>query len=70
MDEPTPVGFFDPALTEVRRRVFYQWTRTVFILCVFVFGVLSLFWGSQYGTEANYPALKVFVVDFDVTVDP
>ncbi|KAJ5767513.1 hypothetical protein N7533_000096 [Penicillium manginii] len=70
MDVPTPVGFFDPALTEVRRRVFYQWARTIFILCVFIFGVLSLFWGSQYRTEANYPALKVFVVDFDGTVDP
>lgn len=69
-DEPTSVGFFDPALNEVRRRVFYQWSRTVFILCVFIFGVLSLFWGSQYRTEANYPALKVFVVDFDGTVDP
>jgi hypothetical protein len=42
----------------------------VFILCVFVFGVLSLFWGSQYGTETNYPALKVWIVDFDGQVDP
>lgn len=40
------------------------------ILCIFIFGVLSLFWGSQYGTEANYPSLKVWVVDFDGKVDP
>ena len=67
---PTAVGFFDPALKEVRRRVIYQWTRTVCILCFFVLGVLSLFWGSQYATEANYSAIKVYVVDFDGTVDP
>lgn len=40
------------------------------ILCIFAFGVLSLFWGSQYSTEANYSALKVWVVDFDGQVDP
>jgi len=67
---PTAVGFFDPALKEVRRRVLYQWTRTICILCLFVLGVLSLFWGSQYATEANYSALKVYVVDFDGIVDP
>ncbi|KAJ5110426.1 hypothetical protein N7532_000961 [Penicillium argentinense] len=70
IDEPVPVGFFDPALSAVRRRVFIQWSRTVFILCVFVLAVLSLFWGSQYSTEANYRALSVWVVDFDGTVDP
>jgi Protein of unknown function (DUF3533). len=42
----------------------------VLILCVFVFGVLSLFWGAQFATETNYPALKVWVVDFDGQVDP
>ncbi|KAJ5163832.1 uncharacterized protein N7500_005662 [Penicillium coprophilum] len=67
---PAAVSFFDPSLKEVRRRVFYQWARTLLILCVFIFGVLSLFWGSQYRTEANYPALKVWVVDFDGQVDP
>ncbi|KAJ5209215.1 hypothetical protein N7449_003594 [Penicillium cf. viridicatum] len=65
-----PVSFFHPSLKEVRQRVFYQWARTLLILCVFVFGVLSLFWGAQYGTEAKYPALKVWVVDFDGQVDP
>ncbi|KAJ5152704.1 uncharacterized protein N7482_009182 [Penicillium canariense] len=70
-DEPMlpAVSFFDPALKEVRRRVFYQWSRTVFILCVFVFTVLSLFWGSQYSTESKYSELKVWVVDFDGQTD-
>lgn len=27
-DQVAPVSFFDPALKEVRRRVFYQWSRT------------------------------------------
>lgn len=62
---PTPVSFFDPALKDVRRRVYIQWIRTLSILCVFVFAVLSLYWGSQYATEENYPSLKVWVVNFD-----
>ncbi|CAG7942264.1 unnamed protein product [Penicillium nalgiovense] len=67
---PAAVSFFDPSIKEVRERVFYQWARTLLILCVFVFGVLSLFWGAQYGTEAKYPALKVWIVDFDGQVEP
>ncbi|KAJ5667805.1 uncharacterized protein N7477_006375 [Penicillium maclennaniae] len=60
-----PVGFFDPALKTTRRKVFIQWARTVLILCVFVLWVLSIFWGSQFATEKNFKALKVWVVDFD-----
>ncbi|CAI7624311.1 unnamed protein product [Penicillium bialowiezense] len=69
-DKSLPVSFFDPSLKEIRKHVFYQWARTLAILCVFIFGVLSLFWGSQYSTEANYSALKVWVVDFDGQADP
>lgn len=32
--------------------------------------MLSIFWGSQYRTEANFHALKVWVVDFDGQLDP
>ncbi|KAJ5835249.1 hypothetical protein N7447_001275 [Penicillium robsamsonii] len=67
---PAAVSFFDPALKEVRQRVFCQWGRTLLILCAFIFGVLSLFWGSQYRTEANFPTLNVWIVDFDGQVDP
>ncbi|KAJ5960664.1 uncharacterized protein N7479_007814 [Penicillium vulpinum] len=67
---PAPVSFFDPSLKEVRQRVFFQWARTLLILCVFVFSVLCLFWGSQYNTEAHFSALTVWVVDFDGQVDP
>ncbi|KAI2727511.1 hypothetical protein CBS147326_2213 [Penicillium roqueforti] len=67
---PAAVSFFDPSLNEIRKRVFYQWARTLLILCVFVYAVLSLFWGVQYGTEDKFPVLKVWVVDFDGQVDP
>ncbi|KAJ5691926.1 hypothetical protein N7462_001349, partial [Penicillium macrosclerotiorum] len=66
---PPAVSFFHPALKDVRRRVLYQWGRTVFILCVFIFCVLCLFWGSQYATEDKYSSLKVWVVDFDGQTD-
>lgn len=66
---PTPVSFFDPALKEVRRRVYIQWSRTLLILCIFVFAVLSLYWGSQFATEEKFPNLKVWVVDFDSQTD-
>ncbi|GLI74832.1 hypothetical protein PoHVEF18_003080 [Penicillium ochrochloron] len=63
------VSFFDPALKQVRRRVYYQWCRTLSILCIFALTVLSIFWGSQYSTESKYTELKVWVVDFDGQTD-
>lgn len=66
---PSPVSFFDPALKDVRRRIYIKWCRTLLILCIFVFAVLSLYWGSQFATEENYPTLKVWVVDFDGQTD-
>lgn len=66
---PAPVSFFHPALKNVRRRVYIQWSRTVLILCLFVLGVLSLFWGSQFESEKRFPSLKVWVVDFDGQTD-
>lgn len=48
---PVPVSFFNPAFKDVRKRAFLLWSRTRFILCLFVLGVLSIFWGSQFATE-------------------
>lgn len=45
-------------------------THTVLILSLFVFAVLSLFWGSQFATEDKLEKLNVWVVDFDGQVDP
>lgn len=67
---PTAVSFFDPALKSVRRTVYIQWARTVLILCIFIFAVLSIFWGSQLATEQNLTALNVWVVDFDGQTEP
>ncbi|KAJ6153654.1 hypothetical protein N7470_006613 [Penicillium chermesinum] len=68
--EKGPVSFFDPALGELRKRVYLEWARTVLILCLFVLCVLSLFWGSQFTTEEKLETLNVWVVDFDGKVDP
>ncbi|KAA8650173.1 hypothetical protein EYZ11_002110 [Aspergillus tanneri] len=67
---PAAVSFFDPALKAVRNRVFYQWARTILIMCVFILSILSLFWASQFHVEQNLPSLTVWVVDFDGQVDP
>ncbi|KAF9888914.1 hypothetical protein FE257_008284 [Aspergillus nanangensis] len=67
---PDDVSFFDPALKEVRRRVYFLWARTVFILCIFIICVLSIFWASQFRVEKSYPELTIWVVDFDGQVDP
>jgi len=66
---PASVSFFDPALKNVRRRVYIQWARTVLILCIFILSILSIYWGSQFATEKNLPALKVWVVDFDGQIE-
>ncbi|KAJ5885402.1 hypothetical protein N7495_009912, partial [Penicillium taxi] len=70
MGPPAPVGFFDSSLRDIRKRVYFQWARTVLLLCVFILSVLSIFWGSQYRAEANLPSLKIWVVDFDGTIAP
>ncbi|GES59933.1 MNNG and nitrosoguanidine resistance protein [Aspergillus terreus] len=67
---PAGVSFFDPALKAVRRRVFFLWSRTLLMLCVLILAALSLFWASQFRVEKNYPALTIWVVDFDGQVDP
>ncbi|GFF54261.1 hypothetical protein IFM58399_09783 [Aspergillus lentulus] len=64
------VSFFDAKLKNVRQQVFFQWGRTVFILCIYTLAVLSFFWGSQFHTEANQAALTVWVVDFDGRTEP
>ncbi|KAJ5326286.1 MNNG and nitrosoguanidine resistance protein [Penicillium brevicompactum] len=42
----------------------------VFLLCVFVLAILSLFWAVQFSVEKKMSALTVWVVDFDGQVDP
>ncbi|KAJ5192504.1 hypothetical protein N7449_008646 [Penicillium cf. viridicatum] len=59
------VGFFDSRIRAARRRVYYQWTRTVLLLCVVILSVMSLFWASQFRVRQKMGNLTVWVVDFD-----
>ncbi|KAL4954291.1 hypothetical protein BDW69DRAFT_163473 [Aspergillus filifer] len=67
---PTPVGFWDPALKEVRKQAVFRWARTVLILCVFILAVLSLYWAVQFSVDDKLSELKVWVVDFDNAENP
>ncbi|OJJ06758.1 hypothetical protein ASPVEDRAFT_335223 [Aspergillus versicolor CBS 583.65] len=68
-EAPPAVGFFDPRLNEVRRKVLVKWARTVLLLCVFILSVLSLYWAVQFRSEHKLSSLKVWVVDFDNAQD-
>ncbi|KAL4965293.1 SNG1 family protein [Aspergillus stella-maris] len=67
---PTPVGFWDPALKELRKQAVFKWVRTVLILCVFILAVLSLYWAVQFTVDDKLNKLKVWVVDFDNAENP
>ncbi|KAM0326209.1 hypothetical protein ACHAQA_006806 [Verticillium albo-atrum] len=57
-------------MRKVRTHVLALWARTVLILVVFVFAILSLYWGVLFRVEDNLRALTVQVVDFDGKVAP
>lgn len=63
--EPTPVGFWDPSLNQVRKKAFAKWTVTTITLMAFILGVLSIYWGVFYQIENRIKNLLVYVVDFD-----
>ncbi|KAL4804028.1 hypothetical protein BDV18DRAFT_143704 [Aspergillus unguis] len=67
--ESKGVGFWDPALKDVRRQVAIKWAKTVLMLCAFILAVLSLYWAVQFRTEGKLSNLKVWVVDFDNSQD-
>ncbi|KAF9890030.1 hypothetical protein FE257_006710 [Aspergillus nanangensis] len=60
-----PVGFFDSRIKDVKCRVYYQWARTVLLLCIMILSVMSLFWASQFRVPQKMHNLTVWVVDFD-----
>ncbi|KAF2658744.1 hypothetical protein K491DRAFT_652304 [Lophiostoma macrostomum CBS 122681] len=63
--KPTPVGFWDPALREVRRRAFGKWLITTATLMAFILAVLSIYWGVFFNVENRLKHLLVYIVDFD-----
>ncbi|KAI8634240.1 MNNG and nitrosoguanidine resistance protein [Xylariaceae sp. FL1651] len=64
------VGFWDHKLSKVRAHVLILWARTIIVLMLFVFAVLSLYWGVLYDMKGRLRALEVHVVDFDGQVAP
>ncbi|KAL4932354.1 SNG1 family protein [Aspergillus undulatus] len=68
-DGPKPVGFFDPALKDVRKQAVFKWARTVLMLCVFILAILSLYWAVQFTVDDKLNSLKVWVVNFDSAED-
>ncbi|KAF2971401.1 hypothetical protein GQX73_g2131 [Xylaria multiplex] len=64
------VGFWDPKMSKVRKHVLTLWVRTIAILMVFVFAVLSMYWAVFYNVRDNLRNLEVHVVDFDSQVAP
>ncbi|GAD95748.1 conserved hypothetical protein [Paecilomyces variotii No. 5] len=67
-EAPKPVPFWSPHLKGVRAQVTQKWAQTIVFLCVFVVGILSLYWAILFRVENNLPALKIWVVDFDVVI--
>ncbi|KAF2121471.1 hypothetical protein BDV96DRAFT_483934 [Lophiotrema nucula] len=63
--KPTPVGFWDPSLRQVRNRAFLKWLITTITLMVFILSVLSIYWGVFFQVETRLKHLLVYVVDFD-----
>ncbi|KAK0253784.1 hypothetical protein LTS09_011088 [Friedmanniomyces endolithicus] len=62
---PTPVGFWDPRLSHVRKEAMTKWTITTAGLMAFILAVLSLYFGALYHVEKNLSSLVVYVVDMD-----
>ncbi|OAG39354.1 hypothetical protein AYO21_06370 [Fonsecaea monophora] len=67
---PDAVGFFNPSLSQVRSAVFLKYSWTLALLCVFVLGVLSIYWGVLFRVRENLRSATIAVVDFDATSPP
>ncbi|OQV09076.1 hypothetical protein CLAIMM_13254 [Cladophialophora immunda] len=63
-------GFFDPCLSQTRRAVFLKYSWTLTLLCGFVLGVLSIYWGVLFRVRENLRSATIAVVDFDATSPP
>ncbi|KAL1311850.1 hypothetical protein AAFC00_001925 [Neodothiora populina] len=67
---PKPVGFFDPSLKHIRRKIFSKWLLTTVVLMGFIMGILSIYWGCLFRIEDNLGSLVFYVVDMDAQVAP
>jgi len=69
-EPPVAVGFWHAALAHTRKDVFLNYLQTLFILCLAVMGVLSIYWGVLYDVKEYLPNATVAVVSFEGTPGP
>ncbi|KAK8212277.1 hypothetical protein HDK77DRAFT_382311 [Phyllosticta capitalensis] len=62
---PPVVGFWDPSLSDVRRKTVRLWVYTTIILMLFILSVLSIYWGVFSNLPENLGTLTIYIVDMD-----
>jgi len=64
---PTAVGFWHVALAQTRKEVFFKYIETLFILCIAIMAILSIYWGVLFDVKEKLHKVKVAVVSFEGT---
>ncbi|KPI45102.1 Nitrosoguanidine resistance protein SNG1 [Cyphellophora attinorum] len=67
---PKPARFWSDRLKTTRQTVFRKYAVTLLVLCIFVLGVLSIYWGALFRIKDNLHNATIAVVDFDGRVSP
>ncbi|ETN37241.1 uncharacterized protein HMPREF1541_08231 [Cyphellophora europaea CBS 101466] len=67
---PAPTNFWNTALRTTRRTIFIEYSWTLLVLCAFVLGVLSIYWGALFRIKQNLKHATIAVVDFDGQLAP
>jgi len=67
---PAAVGFWHAGLAHTRKAVFFKYIQTLFILCVAVMAILSIYWGVLFDVKEYLPHATVAVVSFEGTPGP
>lgn len=59
------VGFWHKGLARTRKDVARRYAQTLFILCIAIMGILSIYWGVLFNVKENLHHATVAVVDFE-----
>lgn len=62
---PAAVGFWHDGLAQTRKEVLLRYSRTLFVLCVAIMAILSIYWGTLFDVKANLHHANVAVVSFE-----
>ena len=62
---PAAVGFWHKGLAKTRKNVARRYTGTLFILCIAIMGILSIYWGVLLNVKENMHHATVAVVSFE-----